>query len=60
MNHSTIGLSLLIVAHLLYAPSLPSWAIFGLYMMVLVGIFSYVIAHMARHKAFKAWLNRYF
>lgn len=60
MSNSTFGLALLIVAYILYSPSLSSLEIFGLYMMVLVGIFGYVISYMMRYKAFRIWINRYF
>ena len=45
---------------MLYNSSLDSWAVFGLLMMVFVGIFGYFIGYMARYEAFRAWLNRYF
>lgn len=60
MSNSTFGLALLIVAYILYSPSLSSLEIFGLYMMVLVGIFGYAISYMMRYKAFRIWINRYF
>lgn len=60
MSNSTLELSLLMAAYMLYSPSLPSIEIFGLYMMVLVGILGYAISYMMRYKAFRIWLNRYF
>lgn len=50
----------MITAYMLYNSSLDSWAVFGLLMMVFVGIFGYLIGYMARYEAFRAWLNRYF
>ncbi|MBP6497850.1 MAG: hypothetical protein KA253_04160 [Campylobacteraceae bacterium] len=60
MKHSTLSLILMITAYMLYNSSLDSWAVFGLLMMVFVGIFGYLIGYMARYEAFRAWLNRYF
>jgi len=60
MNPSLFSLSLLIGAYAFYHPSLPVWAVFGLTMMVLVGVFGCVIGYMVRFKAFSLWLERHF
>lgn len=60
MSNSTFGIALLIVAYILYSPSLPFLAMFGLYWMVFVGVFACLIGYMARYKAFRLWLERYF
>ncbi len=60
MNPSLFPLSLLIGAYAFYHPSLPAWAVFGLSMMVLVGVFGCVIGYMVRFKAFNVWLERHF
>jgi len=60
MSNLTLGLALLIVAYILYSPSLPFLTIFGLYWMVFEGVFACLIGYMARYKAFRLWLERYF
>lgn len=54
------NLMLLIIAYLFYNPSLPSWAVFGLSMMVFVGIFGMALSYLMQDVAIKAWFNRYF
>lgn len=60
MNNSRSHLMLLIIAYLLYNPSLPSWAVFGLSMMVCVGMFGMMLSYWMQDATIKAWFNRYF